>query len=107
MVRDYTEFNGTRCAMPMLADVYGLYYNKDLLAQAGITAPPKTASELDRDAKKLTLRNPDGSIKVAGFIPRSGFYENAAAHYAPAGMRSGSEGDGSRTSGPTPPGPTC
>ena len=34
--RYYTQFEGKRCALPMLADAYGLYYNKDLLAKAGI-----------------------------------------------------------------------
>jgi multiple sugar transport system substrate-binding protein len=76
MVRDYTEFEGSRCAMPMLADVYGLYYNKELLTKAGFDGPPKTAEELVEMAKKLTVRNPDGSIKVAGFVPSFGFYEN-------------------------------
>ena len=82
-VQDFTEFNGDRCALPDLADAYGLYYNKTLLAKAGITSPPKTFTELTADAKKLTQFNPDGSIKVAGFVPTSTFYENAAAHYAP------------------------
>jgi multiple sugar transport system substrate-binding protein len=40
-------------------------------------------TELATMAKKLTKRNPDGSIKVAGFVPTVGFYENAPAHYAP------------------------
>jgi multiple sugar transport system substrate-binding protein len=80
----YTEFDGKRCALPMLADAYGLYYNKALFAKAGITHPPKTISELTADAKKLTQRNPDGSLKVVGFDPVSGFYENAAAHYGPS-----------------------
>lgn len=84
VVRDYTEFNGVRCAMPLLADVYGLYYNKKMLAAAGYTEPPKTVSELSEMAKKLTVKNPDGSIKVAGFVPAAGFYENAAAHFAPS-----------------------
>ena len=79
----YTEFDGKRCALPMLADAYGLYYNKAMFAKAGITHPPKTISELTADAKKLTVRNPDGSLKVVGFDPVSGFYENAAAHYGP------------------------
>jgi multiple sugar transport system substrate-binding protein len=83
-VKDYTEFNGKRCAMPLLSDTYGLYYNKTLLAQAGYTAPPKTMSELAAMAKKLTTFNSDGSIKVAGFVPTNGFYENAPAHYAPS-----------------------
>lgn len=82
-VQQYTEFKGDRCALPDLADAYGLYYNKALFAKAGITSPPKTFTELTADAKKLTQFNPDGSIKVAGFVPSSTFYENAAAHYAP------------------------
>src|ERR1044072_8081032 len=81
--RQYSQYNGTRCALPMLADVYGLYYNKDLLANAGITSPPKTVSELAADAKKLTQRNGDGSLNVVGLDPFNGFYENIAAHWAP------------------------
>jgi multiple sugar transport system substrate-binding protein len=81
-VQTYTQFQGKRCALPMLADTYGLYYNKDLFTKAGITAPPKTMSELTADAKKLTA--PAGnSFKVVGFDPAQGFYENAPAHYGP------------------------
>jgi multiple sugar transport system substrate-binding protein len=83
-VKSYTEFKGTRCAMPMLADVYGLYYNKDLLASAGYTEAPKTLSELETMADKLTTFNDDGSIKTLGFNPTMGWYENAAAHYGPS-----------------------
>jgi multiple sugar transport system substrate-binding protein len=80
---EYTKYKDTRCALPMLADVYGLYYNKALFKKAGITSPPKTMSELTADAKKLTEKNPDGSLKVVGFDPAQGFYENAPAHYGP------------------------
>ncbi len=83
-VKSYTEFKGTRCAMPMLADVYGLYYNKGLFTAAGFTAPPKTLSELETMADKLTTYNADGSIKTLGFNPTMGWYENAAAHYGPS-----------------------
>ena len=79
----YTTFNGTRCALPVLADVYGLYYNTDLLAKAGYSAPPKTATELLNMAVKMTTYNGDGSIKVAGFVPTFGFYEMAPEHIAP------------------------
>ncbi|HET9120122.1 MAG TPA: extracellular solute-binding protein, partial [Solirubrobacterales bacterium] len=58
-----------------LTDAMGLYYNKDLLEKAGYTEPPKTMSELTDMAKKLTQFNPDGSIKVAGFVPWFGYYE--------------------------------
>ena len=65
----YTNVDGKQCALPSLTDAYGLYYNKDMFAKAGITEPPKTMDELMADAKKLTVRNSDGSIKVAGFVP--------------------------------------
>lgn len=84
LVQDYTEFEGTRCAMPMLADAYGLYYNKTMLAEAGFDGPPETAEELTEMAKALTVRNPDGSIEVAGFVPTFGFYENTPEAMAPA-----------------------
>src|SRR5215212_607444 len=45
-VQSYTKFEGNQCTLPMLADVYGLYYNKDLLAKAGIKKPPKTFDAL-------------------------------------------------------------
>ena len=82
-VQYYTSYQGKQCALPMLADTYGLYYNKALFKKAGITAPPKTMSELAEDAKKLTQRNADGSLKVVGYDPAQGFYENAPAHYGP------------------------
>ena len=82
--RYYTQYAGKRCALPLLADVYGLYYNKDLFAKAGITSPPKTISELTADAKKLTQRGSDGSIKVAGIDPLIGFYENVPERWGAA-----------------------
>ncbi|TDV41737.1 ABC transporter substrate-binding protein [Actinophytocola oryzae] len=82
-VRGYTSYHDRRCAMPFLADVYGLYYNKTLLAQAGYTAPPKTMTELADMAKKLTKRAPDGTIEVAGFVPLLNFYEHTPQHLAP------------------------
>jgi multiple sugar transport system substrate-binding protein len=75
--RAYTSFEGNQCALPVLADAYGLYYNTDMFEAAGISSPPKTWSEFAEDAKKLTQLNADGSIKVAGFVPLSTFYENS------------------------------
>ena len=82
-VRNYTEFAGKRCAMPFLADTYGFYYNKKMFTEAGVTAPPKTLSELSDLAKKLTKRKADGTIERAGFLPLSGFYENVPSHLYP------------------------
>jgi multiple sugar transport system substrate-binding protein len=83
-VRSYTSYHGKRCAMPFLADVYGLYYNKTLLAQAGYDGPPKTMSELADMARKLTKRSGDGTIQTAGFVPLLNFYEHTPQHVAPA-----------------------
>jgi multiple sugar transport system substrate-binding protein len=70
----YTQYKGKRCALPLLADVFGLYYNKTLFKKAGLTRPPKTFSELTTYAKKLTQKRPDGSLKVVGYNPTWGFY---------------------------------
>ena len=74
-VTRYTSYAGSQCALPFLTDAMGLYFNEDLFAKHGITEPPKTMSELTADAKALTEFNPDGSIKVAGFVPWFGYYE--------------------------------
>jgi multiple sugar transport system substrate-binding protein len=82
----YTQYKGKRCALPFLADDYGLYYNKTLFKKAGIKSPPKTFSELTKDAKKLTQRKSNGDIKVAGYNPFFGFYSGNAPDmttYAP------------------------
>ncbi|KOX31730.1 sugar ABC transporter substrate-binding protein [Saccharothrix sp. NRRL B-16348] len=82
-VRSYTEYKGNRCAMPLLSDVYGLYYNKDMLAAAGITEPPRTTAELLDFAKRTTKKAADGSIEVAGFLPTMLFYANRPPIWAP------------------------
>jgi multiple sugar transport system substrate-binding protein len=69
--------------MPLLADVYGMFYNTDLMAKAGLTAPPKTTAELTEAAKRLTEFNPDGSIKVIGFLPVLTAESNHPWNWAP------------------------
>jgi multiple sugar transport system substrate-binding protein len=84
--RYYTQYKGVRCALPLLADDFGLYYNKTLFAKAGIARPPKTISELTTDAKKLTQRAADGTLKVVGYDPAFGFYDDVPpkfTFYAP------------------------
>jgi multiple sugar transport system substrate-binding protein len=68
----YTKYQGKQCALPLLTDAYALYYNKKMFAAAGITTPPKTLSELATDAKKLTVKNADGSIKHPGLRTSAG-----------------------------------
>src|SRR4051794_8966979 len=92
--RSYTQYKGTRCALPMLADAQGLYYNAAMLEKAGLSGPPKTVSQLTEYAKKLTVRNPDGSLKVVGFNPVMNWYENTPANFGPMFGAKWVDGDG-------------
>ncbi len=47
------SINGTQWALPLFASARTLFYNTDLFAAAGVTAPPKTWAELTDDAKKV------------------------------------------------------
>jgi multiple sugar transport system substrate-binding protein len=78
---DYTQFDGNQCSLPLLSDAYGLYYNKAMFAKAGITAPPKTLSEFDADAVKLTKSTGD-SYSQLGFMPNYHGYESTITHFA-------------------------
>ena len=80
-LQDYTQFQGKRCTLPLLNDAYGLYYNKTAFKAAGITAPPKTLSEFDAVAKKLTKVKGDSYTQL-GFMPNFHGYESTATHFA-------------------------
>ncbi|MGW3359160.1 ABC transporter substrate-binding protein [Streptomyces bungoensis] len=79
-MNEYTRFDGNRCAVPLLGDAYGLYYNKTAFEKAGITAPPKTWSQFEADAKKLTIPEGDG-YKQLGFMPDYHGWESTTEHY--------------------------
>ncbi|MGW2698792.1 ABC transporter substrate-binding protein [Streptomyces sp. NPDC001340] len=79
-MNEYTQFDGNRCSVPLLGDAYGLYYNKTAFEKAGITAPPKTWSEFEADAKKLTVPQGDG-YKQLGFMPDYHGWESTTEHY--------------------------
>jgi multiple sugar transport system substrate-binding protein len=100
--RSYTQYEGTRCALPMLADAMGLYYNKDMLEKAGLNGPPKSISQLTEYAKKLTVRNPDGSLKVVGFNPVMNWYSNTPANFGPMFGAKWVDGSGKSTLGSDP-----
>ena len=77
----YTQFKGDQCTLPLLGDAYGLYYNKDEFKAAGISAPPKTLTEFDADAVKLTKSSGDGYSQL-GFMPDYHGYESTITHFA-------------------------
>ncbi|MEV6653558.1 ABC transporter substrate-binding protein [Streptomyces sp. NPDC051219] len=77
---DYTQFEGNQCTLPLLNDAYGLYYNKDAFKAAGITAPPRTWTEFEKVAQKLTKAKGD-SYEQLGFMPTFHGYETTPMHY--------------------------
>ncbi|NUT27586.1 MAG: ABC transporter substrate-binding protein [Streptomyces sp.] len=78
-MNEYTQYEGNRCAVPLLGDAYGLYYNKTAFKKAGIADPPKTWSEFEADAKKLTITQGD-SYKQLGFMPNYHGWESTTEH---------------------------
>jgi multiple sugar transport system substrate-binding protein len=57
-------YDGKLYGMPDLSSARALFYNKTLFSRAGITAPPKTWSEFEAAAKKITALG-DGSVGYA------------------------------------------
>ena len=98
---DYTQFEGERCALPLLSDAYGLYYNKDAFKAAGIEAPPKTLSEFEKAALALTKAKGD-SFSQLGFMPNFNGYETTFAHYAAMWSPSYFEEDGKSSAATDP-----
>lgn len=69
---DGVSYEGGIYGMPMTWSCKMLVYNKDMLAAAGYTQPPKTWAELEEMNEKLTVLSPDGGIEVLGFHPALG-----------------------------------
>ncbi|WP_186785617.1 ABC transporter substrate-binding protein [Streptomyces misionensis] len=79
-MNEYTRFDGNRCTVPLLGDAYGLYYNKTAFEKAGIARPPRTWSEFETDAEKLTIPAGD-SYEQLGFMPDYHGWETTTEHY--------------------------
>lgn len=54
--------DGKAYAVPLSVDSLALYYNKDILNAAGITAPPKTWQDILREVRPLTRVDEYGTI---------------------------------------------
>ena len=83
--RYYTQFKGTRCALPMLADVYGLYYNEDMLREGRAdTARRRRSRELTDVREEAHGAEPGRLAQGRRLQPRQGFYaEHAGRTSAP------------------------
>ena len=99
----YTQFNGKRCALPMLADAYGLYYNKDTVQEGGPHGPPQDDLGADRVREEADAANSDGSLKVVGLQPVHRLVRERPGALRPrCSARSGSTATASRHSSTTP-----
>ncbi|MGN9842210.1 ABC transporter substrate-binding protein [Nonomuraea sp. H19] len=63
-----TTYEDKPVGVPIITEQEVLYYRKDLLAKAGLSAPPKTLDELKAAAAKVKAADPG----VAGFVARTG-----------------------------------
>jgi multiple sugar transport system substrate-binding protein len=66
VVTDNQVINGQIYGLPLSIDTLALYYNRDLLNNAGISSPPKTWDEFREDVIKLTKQDTKGNIIQAG-----------------------------------------
>ena len=65
------DSDGTLHCLPWGADVFALYWNKDLFAAAGLDPeqPPQTMEALVQYAQKLNQMDAEGNLTRMGFIP--------------------------------------
>ena len=61
-------YNKQLYAVPMSLNSWALYYNKSVLAKAGINSPPKSLAQLNADQAKLWQTN-GSQISQIGFYP--------------------------------------
>jgi len=69
-----TQIGGKTWGVPFQRSTVVMYYNKELLKEAGISTPPATWAELRAAAAKLTKKDASGKVTQWGLqIPSSGF----------------------------------
>lgn len=68
---DVIYYHDNAYLIPQDSNVVMLYYNIDMVEEAGLDPenPPKTIEELDEWADKLTVKSADGGYDRLGFIP--------------------------------------
>ncbi|MBI5832382.1 MAG: ABC transporter substrate-binding protein [Armatimonadetes bacterium] len=80
---DLCTYRGHVFALPTTPATVALHYNKKLMRAAGLDPdrPPRTIEELDAAAARLTTRDADGKIDIAGFLPSEPGWWNWAWGY--------------------------
>lgn len=68
--RDTATVDGAVYGVPLFRGQGALFYNTDMLAEAGLDGPPSTMEEYDAYAAKLTQRDGEGTPTVSGWSLR-------------------------------------
>jgi sn-glycerol 3-phosphate transport system substrate-binding protein len=69
-----SQSGGKTWGVPFQRSTIVMYYNKELLKEAGVSRPPETWAEMADAAKKLTKKDASGKVTQYGVqIPSSGF----------------------------------
>lgn len=87
-----TSVDGEVYTLPIAVNLMMLYYNKEMLSEAGFTRPPETGEELLDYAVALTKTKNDGSIEVLGFPDFPDIYYKEHMSYALGGDYVSKEG---------------
>lgn len=67
------SLNGKVFGYPTEVQTYGLFYNKQLLKDAGFESPPKTWDEMLNMAKKIEKKDSAGKVQVQGLGIQRGY----------------------------------
>jgi len=78
VVYDNQVINNKIYGLPLSLDTLALFYNRDLLNNAGITAPPTTWDEFVAQVGRLTKKDADGNIISAGAALGTAYNVNRA-----------------------------
>ncbi len=70
-----SRFNNKFYAVPFRHSTDGMAYNEVLLAERGITAPPRTIEDFAEAVRKLSYKRSNGTT-VSGFAIPGGYYGN-------------------------------
>ncbi|MBM7621202.1 multiple sugar transport system substrate-binding protein [Bacillus tianshenii] len=71
--RAAVQYEEKTYALPIVMNTWMLYYNKDLLEEAGLDGPPETVQELEEYNEKLSVVK-DGRIERLGIWPAGNPY---------------------------------
>ena len=76
------QIDGKQYGIPFTMDTYMLFYNKDILAEAGYTELPKTWDEFSEMCEAVTQTDSNGDYTRLGYVPNYPGVTVAAIPYA-------------------------